>query len=825
MMGEQMVRKVAALLVTLSVLTACGGGGGGSNPAPASSSSVTNPTPSPSPSAASATASIVVGTTSQTISFGSAALGVQGGITIPPASSGSGATVTATLSPTAPASVPALQSIVRFPHAQSAGRSTKSANASAVLGYITFTVSTTLTLTASPAFTFVLPSALPATNYYAGFYNGSAWQDAYLSGVASGTSVTYFSNADPLTFTPGTTYAFAFYASATSVATPTPAPAASTPASTATTSPGTSAAFLCPTSDSTTEPAAIVRRVTGGADAVRRAPRKPAATTATTGTMAKIAVLYDNRRFTAPAQARGVTSREASAGAAYVAQMSLEKDNRTLRVLSVPTASLAKAEAALRAQAGVIIVGSAGGKRRALTVSTPYFTKDPYFDGFTAAQNTVAYGGASPTPSIPPATYETLPYVESAGVPGQWDMHAIGLEHAYGYSQIGNGSSVLNVNALGSSSVHIAVIDTGEDPNHPELAGKIVRQRCFITSDANVANPSQSTGNYTLDQDGHGTDVSGIAAAGSNNGFGFTGAGGNATIYAYRVFPTPDDNCSNPGNTTDDACETDTTDIASAITDAVNAGANVISMSLGSSGGTGNSGCTGNGVDSDTTEGTAVAYAIAHNVIVVAAAGNSGTAGAGIDAPGCDSGVITVGATSLDDGATNGTSLFGGTAGKPVEYVASYSQYATPGTQYRSASAWGIVAPGGDPDGNTDNDDLHWIENIWTTTPYESSASDDAFLGECSQDYPNGSVFTGAVDCRTLIAGTSMATPHVAGAVALILSATGTSGRYASPTAMKTLLCSTTDQLTTTGSTQNQGCGRLNIYRAMATALGDPSPP
>ena len=70
-----------------------------------------------------------------------------------------------------------------------------------------------------------------------------------------------------------------------------------------------------------------------------------------------------------------------------------------------------------------------------------------------------------------------------------------------------------------------------------------------------------------------------------------------------------------------------------------------------------------------------------------------------------------------------------------------------------------------------------------------------------------------------------MATPHVAGAVALILSATGTSGRYASPTAMKTLLCSTTDQLTTTGSTQNQGCGRLNIYRAMATALGDPSPP
>jgi subtilisin family serine protease len=429
------------------------------------------------------------------------------------------------------------------------------------------------------------------------------------------------------------------------------------------------------------------------------------------------------------------------------------------------------------------------GERRYRTTSTPYYTADPYFQGFA-----------------PDA--EVLPYAEGASTPGQWDMHAIGLEHAFGYSQSG-ATVAANSLALGSSSVKIAIIDTGEDANHPELKSKIAYQKCFISNEAGI---TQSTGSFSTDEDGHGTDVSGIAAAAGGNNLGFVGAGGNTVIYAYRVFPTPDDNCTND-TTTDQQCSSDTYDIASAIDDAVAQHVNVISMSLGGGG------CTGSGTDSDGTEGTAVANAIANNVIVVAAAGNSG--GSPLSAPACDTGVIAAGATGLDDGQPTGTTgsysssrTSSASASNPVEYVASYSQYGTPAAALHSSSAWGIVAPGGDPTDGNDSDDLHWIENIWTTTPFVGSPGDESFLGECTSDFGTSS----EADCRTLIAGTSMATPHVAGAVALILSVNSS---YQSPTAMKALLCSTADDI----GDSHEGCGRLNVYRAMAHALSDPSPP
>jgi subtilisin family serine protease len=495
-------------------------------------------------------------------------------------------------------------------------------------------------------------------------------------------------------------------------------------------------------------------------------------------------VAYD--RTIAGRSTSAIAQREQQARATLVRTFDFPSAGTLTRVVRVSTANLVSAQAALRAQFGVRSVDVVGGRRYRLSVTAPYYPNDPYFNGFPASNGHAA-------------TFHVAPYDESANVPGQWDMHAISLEHAFAYSQAGNGSGIVNPLALGSASVKIAIIDTGEDPNHPELQGKLAAQRCFITD----PNGLQSTSNFSLDPDGHGTDVSGIAAAATNNAFGFTGAGGNVMIYGYRIFPTPDANCEST-NPTDAQCSASTTDIVSAIQDAIANNVNVISLSLGGGG------CT-NGADQDSLEGQAIGAAIAKNIVVVAAAGNDSRAP--LEAPACVNGVIAAGATSLADGKTNGSGVTSGTANAPVEYVASYSDHGTPGAALHSASAWGIVAPGGDPGGNTDADELHWIINIWTSTPF--SASD---AGACTDDYPNLQGTTPPLDCVVIIAGTSMSTPHIAGAAALILSVNSS---YQSPAKMKQLLCATADDI----KDPNEGCGRLNVYRAMATALKDPKLP
>jgi hypothetical protein len=536
------------------------------------------------------------------------------------------------------------------------------------------------------------------------------------------------------------------------------------------TPPPSSSAFTCPSSD--TQLAVSRSGSSSIASETRRGVNKGGATPSTS----LLAISYRTSAIANPATA--LDARVAPLGATKITELDYPKIGLATRVFHVSPSSMTQAQAALLSTPGVVAVTPAR-RFSALTVNGPYLGNDPYFVG---------------------ASGTTAPLYQTASTGGQWDMHIVKLDWAFDYSQPGNGSSVAQTpNALGSTNVKLAIIDTGEDVTHPELAkASIVRTECFITNEAGA----QSTGTFVTDGAGHGTDVTGIAVANANNDYGFVGDGGNVSLMLYRVFPTPDDNCTagNAAGLNDPQCGTQDTDIASAIDDAVANGANVISMSLGGSiSDTNQNGCTSPGVDADPVEGNAVANAIAHNVVVVAASGNSG--GQGIDAPACDAGVIAVGASGYEDGQANGTNS-GTNVGS--EYVTSYTQFGT--------GQWGIVAPGGDPSTAEESssatiDYLHWIENIWTTTPFDSN-----FAGSCSASFGD----TG--NCRTLIVGTSMATPHVAGAAALILSVSAT---YQSPTKMFQLLCNTAD---TIGDT-HQGCGRLNVYRAMATALNDPTLP
>jgi subtilisin family serine protease len=78
--------------------------------------------------------------------------------------------------------------------------------------------------------------------------------------------------------------------------------------------------------------------------------------------------------------------------------------------------------------------------------------------------------------------------------------------------------------STGSAAVTVAILDTGIDPAHPDLTGKIVAGYDFVGGDSNPR-----------DENGHGTHVAGIAAAMTNNGVGVAGVDWQAQIMPVRI--------------------------------------------------------------------------------------------------------------------------------------------------------------------------------------------------------------------------------------------------------------------------------------------------
>jgi subtilisin family serine protease len=141
--------------------------------------------------------------------------------------------------------------------------------------------------------------------------------------------------------------------------------------------------------------------------------------------------------------------------------------------------------------------------------------------------------------------------------------------------------------------IPVAVIDSGVDVSHPDLAGKILDAESFVGGSAKT------------DALGHGTFVAGLIGAGVDNGVGIAGLAPSAQLLVAKVV------------TKSRAIPVEAE--AKAIRWAVDNGARVINMSLG-------------GIrdpldpERDTysrLEADAVAYAISNGVVVVAAVGNS----------------------------------------------------------------------------------------------------------------------------------------------------------------------------------------------------------
>ncbi len=323
------------------------------------------------------------------------------------------------------------------------------------------------------------------------------------------------------------------------------------------------------------------------------------------------------------------------------------------------------------------------------------------------------------------------------------------------------------------SSVVVAVIDTGivrsngtkSGSVHPDLTGIFVDEYDFI-SDTSISRDGDGRDADATDPGDngayssfHGTHVAGTIGALTNNGIGIAGvAGGYGIGKGVRIMPL---RVLGAGGGT-------TFDIAAAVRYAAGDQsvashlykADVINMSLGSTA-------------DDPTLSSAISYAASQGVVMAAAAGNDGTSSQYY--PAAYPEVISVSAVGI--GAE----------------ITGYSNY---------GDTIEIAAPGGSftYDLNFDN----YPDGVWST------------LAEYSGF---GSVYN--VDVYALSQGTSMATPHVAAAAALVKAANA--GLSAS--AIRKTLRNTAIDLGTTGKDDYYGYGLLNTYAAVTDALSQVQSP
>ncbi len=295
----------------------------------------------------------------------------------------------------------------------------------------------------------------------------------------------------------------------------------------------------------------------------------------------------------------------------------------------------------------------------------------------------------------------------------EYGVNNIDAEVVWGGSQ---GATTV-IPGQGGAGARVAVLDTGIDCGHEDLAGGCVYGANF----SGAAQP--------FDDHGHGTHVAGIIAARAN-GVGTIGVAPESTVYAVKVLAANGSGALSW--------------VAAGIDWAVANGMDVISMSLGAT---------------QTSQALTDAVAAAHaaGVLVVAAAGNSGCCNT-VGYPARLPGAMAVGAVDAAD------------------VIASFSS---------TGPEVDVTAPG-----------------VAVRAPVPT--------GTCTLCDPSG---------YKVLNGTSMATPHVSGVAALLMSR----GR-ASWEAWNMIVNSAHD-LGAPGHDPLYGHGRVDALAAIDADPGDPPPP
>jgi hypothetical protein len=226
---------------------------------------------------------------------------------------------------------------------------------------------------------------------------------------------------------------------------------------------------------------------------------------------------------------------------------------------------------------------------------------------------------------------------------------------------IANKTNAVLADIGGAPTKPIAILDTGIDPNVPELAGRVLPDHDVV-------------GGFTVpDQDGHGTEVASVAAGAPGR---MQGISPTSPVFSVRIF-------NSTGNSSSEI-------VVQAITAAVQNGAGVINISAA-------------GPIADATPHdnqvltTAIAQAFNAGVLIVAPSGNEGKTQA--DAPGAYPHVLTAGSGT----PAGGRDLFSNT-GPWLDLLAPASDITVPsancssgyaqvkGTSYASPAVAGAAA-------------------------------------------------------------------------------------------------------------------------------------
>ena len=298
-----------------------------------------------------------------------------------------------------------------------------------------------------------------------------------------------------------------------------------------------------------------------------------------------------------------------------------------------------------------------------------------------------------------------LVVVLTAGVAAARTPDDPGFALQWGLDQIGAPTAWDTGDGAGMT---IAIVDSGADLDHEDLRFPDGRPRIVgsVSCVGSGGDPNGCKGS-AQDDNGHGTHVAGIAAAAAGNGKGVAGAAPGAKLLIVKALRQ---SCRVPGVASTCAATGTAADVEAGIRWAADRGATVINLSIGDE------------TQTQSVLGPAFAealrYAWSKGAIPVVAAGNDMILSSGFS----DEPAVVVSATTRDRKA------------------ASYSFGV-------GRAQWGIAAPGG-----------------------EAETDDTKACGSAGP--PNGILSTFFDPERTVRyacqAGTSMAAPHVAGALAIL---------------------------------------------------------